>query len=174
MHGRKKITRTTKKRWERYALPEGFKEREYPKDLNCHTISKNTIGRKNLDYGYQTTSDSTNTQRNKSNGDAKFAITPHRCSTVLVKHFTQRFHRKLGRTRKSIRKKFLFDIQVSCVTRRSQILHAEEWRNPTFIHIAMEYNKKLHGRHLRREGSRCFLGWSSLFGSRGRIRENKA
>jgi hypothetical protein len=39
----------------RYALPEGFAEREYLKDLNCHTISKSTMGRKNLNYGYQTT-----------------------------------------------------------------------------------------------------------------------
>jgi hypothetical protein len=47
----------------------------------------------------------------------------------------------LGRTRKSIRKKFSFNIQASSVTRRSQILHAEEGRNPTFIHTAVEYNK---------------------------------
>jgi hypothetical protein len=46
--------RTTQKRWARYALPEGFAEREYPKDLNCHTISKSTTGRKNLNCGYQT------------------------------------------------------------------------------------------------------------------------
>jgi hypothetical protein len=71
-------------------------------------------------------SSSVNTWRNKSNGDAKFAITPHRRSTVLVKHFTQRFHGKLGRTRKSIHKKLSFNVQTSSVTRRSQILHAKK------------------------------------------------
>jgi hypothetical protein len=55
MHGRNKIMRTMKKRWACYALPEGFAEREYPKDLNCHMISKSTMGHKNLNYGYQTT-----------------------------------------------------------------------------------------------------------------------
>jgi hypothetical protein len=119
-------------------------------------------------------SSSTNTRRNKSNGNAKFAITSHRRNTVLVKHFTQRFHRKLGRTSESIRKKFSFDIQASSVPRRSQILHAEEGRNPTFIHTVVEYNKKLRGRRLRQAGSRCFLSWPSSFGSRVRTRENKA
>jgi hypothetical protein len=117
---------------------------------------------------------STNTQRNKSNGNAKPAVTPHRSNMVLVKHSTQRFHQKLGRTRESIHKKFSFDIQTSSITRRSQVLHAEERRNSMFIHTAVEYNKKLYGRHLRRAGSRCFLDWSLPFGSRGRIRENKA
>jgi hypothetical protein len=36
-------------------LPEGFAEREYPKDSNYHTISKSMMGHKNPDYGYQTT-----------------------------------------------------------------------------------------------------------------------
>jgi hypothetical protein len=31
---------------------------------------------------------STNTRRYKSNGDAKFAVTPHRCRTVLVEYST--------------------------------------------------------------------------------------
>jgi hypothetical protein len=34
--------------------------------------------------------------------------------------------------------------------------------------------KKLHRRRLRRAGSRCFFGWPSPFGPRGRIGENKA
>jgi hypothetical protein len=54
-HGRKKILRTMKKRWARYALPEGFAEREYPKDSSYHTISKTMMGHKNLNYGYRTT-----------------------------------------------------------------------------------------------------------------------
>jgi hypothetical protein len=55
MHGKKKIMKTTKKRWARYALPEGFAERGYPKDSSCHTISKSMMDHKNPRYGYQTT-----------------------------------------------------------------------------------------------------------------------
>jgi hypothetical protein len=71
-------------------------------------------------------SSSANTWRNKRNSNAKFTTTPHRRNTVLVKHLTQRFHRELGQTRKSIRKKFSFDIQTTNVNRRSQILYAEK------------------------------------------------
>jgi hypothetical protein len=34
--GKKKIIKTMKKRWARYALPEGFAERGCPKDSSCH------------------------------------------------------------------------------------------------------------------------------------------
>jgi hypothetical protein len=34
---------------------QGFTKCEYPKDLNYHTISKSTMGHKNLNCGYQTT-----------------------------------------------------------------------------------------------------------------------
>jgi hypothetical protein len=53
---------------------------------------------------------STDTMRNKSNNYAKFAVTPHRHSAVLVKYLTQQFHRKLGGIRESIRKKFSLNI----------------------------------------------------------------
>jgi hypothetical protein len=53
---------------------------------------------------------STDTRRTKSNNHAKFAVTPHRRSTVLVEHPTQQFHRELGRIRESIRKKFSLNI----------------------------------------------------------------
>jgi hypothetical protein len=49
-------------------------------------------------------------RRNKSNSYAKFTVTPHRRSTVLVEHPTQRFYQELGRVRESIRKKFLLNI----------------------------------------------------------------
>jgi hypothetical protein len=54
MHGRKKTMKTMKRRWVPYALPEGFAEREYPKDSNYHTTSRSTMGHKSLGYGYQT------------------------------------------------------------------------------------------------------------------------
>jgi hypothetical protein len=53
MRGEKKITKTTKKRWARHALPAGFAKRGYPKDSSCRTINKNMMGRKNPLYGYQ-------------------------------------------------------------------------------------------------------------------------
>jgi hypothetical protein len=43
-----------RRKWGRYTLPEGFAERGYPKDSSYHTTSRNMMGRKNLDYGYQT------------------------------------------------------------------------------------------------------------------------
>jgi hypothetical protein len=52
--GMKEIMRTRKRKYARYALPEGFAERGYPKDLSCHMTSKNMMGRKNPRCGYQT------------------------------------------------------------------------------------------------------------------------
>jgi hypothetical protein len=87
-------------------------------------------------------SGSANTWRNKINSNAKLTTTPHRRSTVLVKHLTQRFYWELGRTRKSIRKKFSFNIQTTSFNRINQILYAEKGQDSTFIHTLMEYNKK--------------------------------
>jgi hypothetical protein len=53
MRGRKKITKTAKRRWVRCALPAGFAEREYLKDLSYRTIKKNMMARKNPRYGCQ-------------------------------------------------------------------------------------------------------------------------
>jgi hypothetical protein len=50
----KKTTRMKRRKWARYALPEGFREREYPKDSSYHTTSRNMMGRKNPSYGCQT------------------------------------------------------------------------------------------------------------------------
>jgi hypothetical protein len=54
----------------------------------------------------------------------------------------------------------------SCIQRKDETLRSyiQRWSKI----------KKLCGRCLRRTGSRCFFGWPSPFGSRGRIRENKA
>jgi hypothetical protein len=54
MHERKKTMRTMKRRWARYALPEGFAEHEYLKDSNYHTTSRSMMGHKSLGYSYQT------------------------------------------------------------------------------------------------------------------------
>jgi hypothetical protein len=53
MSGMKETMKTKKKKWGRYALPEGFAERMYPRDLSCHTTSKNMMGHKSPNYGYQ-------------------------------------------------------------------------------------------------------------------------
>jgi hypothetical protein len=72
---------------------------------------------------------------NKGDCNAKFAATPHRRSTVLVKYYTQRIHQKLGGTRKSIRKKFSLNIQAPSITGGSQGVYAEERRNSTLLYI---------------------------------------
>jgi hypothetical protein len=53
MHGAKETMRTKKRKWARYALPEGFAERGYPKDLSYRMTRKNMMGRKNPSCGYQ-------------------------------------------------------------------------------------------------------------------------
>jgi hypothetical protein len=74
----------------------------------------------------------TNTWGNKSNGNAKFAVTPHRRSTVLAKYFTQRFHRKLGELENQFARNFrsiykrpasLEEVK-SCVQRRDKTLRS--------------------------------------------------
>jgi hypothetical protein len=45
---------------------------------------------------------SKNTRRNKGNSNAKFAITPHQRSQVMVEQIRERNNRKLGGTHKPI------------------------------------------------------------------------
>jgi hypothetical protein len=45
---------------------------------------------------------SQNSGRNKGNSNAKFAITPHRCSKVMVEQTRKRNDRKLRGTHKAI------------------------------------------------------------------------
>jgi hypothetical protein len=51
MSGMKEITRMKKKKWGRYALPKGFAECRYPKDLSYHTTNKKMMDHKNPNYG---------------------------------------------------------------------------------------------------------------------------
>jgi hypothetical protein len=53
MSGMKETMKTKKKKWGRYALPEGFAEHRYPRVLSYRTTSTNMMGHKNLNYGYQ-------------------------------------------------------------------------------------------------------------------------
>jgi hypothetical protein len=50
----KEIMKMRKKKWERYALPEGFAECRYPKDSSYLKTSKSMTDHKNPNYGYQT------------------------------------------------------------------------------------------------------------------------
>jgi hypothetical protein len=120
------------RRVRRTRVPKGFK---LPHDQQKYDGSQEPMA-------IILSSSSANTGRNKSDSNAKFTTPHHRCSTVLVKHPTQRVHQELGRIGKSIRKKFSFDIQTSSINRRSQILYAGKGRNSMIIYPAVEYNKK--------------------------------
>jgi hypothetical protein len=65
-----------KKRWARYALPAGFAKCRYPKDSSFCTINKNMMVSRTHSMVIRLPASSTNTRRNKSNGHAKFAVTP--------------------------------------------------------------------------------------------------
>jgi hypothetical protein len=65
---------------------------------------------------------SKNIKKNKGNSNAKFAITPHRRSKVMVEQIRKRNNWKLGGTHKAIHKQLQVDIQAASVDRRSQSL----------------------------------------------------
>jgi hypothetical protein len=73
-----------------------------------------------------------------------------------------------------IRKKFSLNIQMPSVTGRTQVVRVEKRRTSVLLYTMLECNQKLCRRRLRRESIRCFFGWPSSFGPRGRGRENKA
>jgi hypothetical protein len=65
---------------------------------------------------------SKNIGRNKGNNNAKFAITPHWRSKVMVEQIRKRNKWKLGRAHKAIHKQLQVDIQAASIDRRSQRL----------------------------------------------------
>jgi hypothetical protein len=65
---------------------------------------------------------SKNIGRNKGNNNAKFAITPHRRSKVIVEQIRKRNNWKLRLAHKAINKQLQVDIQAASVNRRSQSL----------------------------------------------------
>jgi hypothetical protein len=66
--------------------------------------------------------DSKNIRRNEGNSNAKFAITPHRRSQVMVEQIRKRNNRKLGGAHKAIYEKLQINIQAAIIDRRSQSL----------------------------------------------------
>jgi hypothetical protein len=67
---------------------------------------------------------SKNIGRNQGNSNAKFAITPHQRSKVMVEQVRKRNKLKLGETHKAVHKQLQVDIQAANVNRRSQSLRA--------------------------------------------------
>jgi hypothetical protein len=65
---------------------------------------------------------SKNIGRNKGNSNAKFAITPHWRSKVMVEQMRKRNNWKLGGAHKAIHRQLQVDIQAASVNRRSQSL----------------------------------------------------
>jgi hypothetical protein len=65
---------------------------------------------------------SKNIGRNKGNSNAKFAITPHRRSKVMVEQIRKRNNWKLGGAHKAIHKQLQVGIQAVSINRRSQSL----------------------------------------------------
>jgi hypothetical protein len=84
----------------------GFIEHKYPRDSSYLTTRKSTMDHMNPNYGFQIIFKLLKYPGLKGNSNAKLTATPHRCSTVLVKQATRRFHWKLERAGKAIHKQF--------------------------------------------------------------------
>jgi hypothetical protein len=104
MSGMKEIMKMRKKKWERYALLEGFAEHRYPKDSSYLTTSKSMTHHKNLNYGFQIIFKPLKYLGTQGQLQCKACSYTSPCSTVLVKQVTRQFHQKLGRARKAIHK----------------------------------------------------------------------
>jgi hypothetical protein len=62
----------------------------------------------------------------KGNRNAKLATIPHWRSTVLVKQVTLRFHRKLGRARKTVHRQLPINIHATRLNRGSESMCVEK------------------------------------------------
>jgi hypothetical protein len=65
---------------------------------------------------------SKNTRRKKGNNNAKFPVTPHRRSQVMVEQIRKMNNQKLGGTHKAIYEQLQINIQATIINRRSQSL----------------------------------------------------
>jgi hypothetical protein len=87
--------------------------------------------------------------RNQGNSNAKFAMTPHWGSKVMVKQTRKGNNWKLGGAHKTIYKQLQVDIQAASIYRRSQSLRAATRGDIKSIYPKMEYNQKFGCRSLR-------------------------
>jgi hypothetical protein len=78
--------------------------------------------------------------RNQGNRNAKFTITPHRCSKVMVKQTMKGNNWKLGGAHKTIYKQLQVDIQAASIHRRSQSLRVATRGDIKSIYPKVEYN----------------------------------
>jgi hypothetical protein len=91
----------------------------------------------------------------QGNIDAKLAITPHRCNTVLVEQAPQRFHWKLEWASKAVYKQLSINLQAANIHRRDKILHIEKWQVTPFIHTMLEHHQKFSRWRLWWMSNRC-------------------
>jgi hypothetical protein len=85
---------------------------------------------------------STNIGRNQRNSYAKFAITPHQFSKVMVEQIGKINYRQLGRSHEAIYMQLQVDVQKTSIHRRSQSMCATTRRNAKGIHLKMESHQK--------------------------------
>jgi hypothetical protein len=97
---------------------------------------------------------STNIRRNQRNSYAKFAITPHQHSKVMIEQIRKRNYRQLGRSHEAIYTQLQVDVQKTSVHRRSQGMCVATWRNAKGVHPKMESYQKFSSRSIRRESNR--------------------
>jgi hypothetical protein len=87
-------------------------------------------------------------RRNQGNNNAKFPITPHQCSKVMVKQTRKGNNWKLGGAHKTIYKQLQVNIQAASIDRRSQSLRAATRGDIKSMYSKMEYNQKFGSRSL--------------------------
>jgi hypothetical protein len=87
-------------------------------------------------------------RRNQENSNAKFAITPHWCSKVMVKQVRKGNNWKLGGAHKTIYKQLQVDIQAASIHRRSQSLRTATRGDIKNIYPKVEHNQKFGSRSL--------------------------
>jgi hypothetical protein len=73
----------------------------------------------------------------------------------LVEQITQQIHQKLEWARKAVHWQFQFNIHMTSIDQRTQVLHTKKRRLVTLVYIALEHNKKLSRRRLWGASSRC-------------------
>jgi hypothetical protein len=80
--------------------------------------------------------------RNKGNSNAKFAITAHWRSKVMVEQIRKKEQLELGGTHKAIHKQLQVDIQAASVDRRSQSLHTATQCDIKGVYPKVEHYQK--------------------------------
>jgi hypothetical protein len=99
---------------------------------------------------------SKNIGRNKGNSNAKFAITSHQRSKVMVEQIRKRNNWKLGGTHKTIHKSLQIDIQAASVDRRSQSLRTTTQLDTKVVYPKVDHYQEFGSRSFKRKSNRRF------------------